>query len=188
MVLVGWVAGGARWGIPQPLTSHCSSQTAQHPWAPARLIFQLLLQPVLPRCTPAAVGLELPAAPDTEPTQARWHGSGAVGQWQGHGSVARPCCRAARDGTDTRILPKATLQSCSPIPHCGTAGCTPARAGLGAPFSLHPTHTHTQPGAAHCQHNPQPRCVPGLRWQRDSPPRLSPAPLTPSPTCLGVSS
>lgn len=111
-----------------------------------------------------------------------WDSGRAMGQWHGHaaelhgmgqtpGSSLKPPCRAAP--LFPTAGPLAAPQHGQGWEHPSV--CTPH------------THTHTQPGAAHCQHNPQPRCVPGLQWQRDSPPRLSPAPLTPSPTCLGVS-
>lgn len=80
LVLMGWVAGGAGWGVPQPLTPHSSAVSGSsqaHPPVPATAS-------LLPCCTPAhsTAGLELTAPPDTEPPQARWHG---MGQWYGHG-------------------------------------------------------------------------------------------------------
>lgn len=123
------------------LFPHSSAVPGPQPGSSSHLLPQPLSSPAAPQRR-ALWGLELTAPLDTETTQAWWHGSEAVGQWHGHGSVAWPHHRAARDGTDTRILIKAAVQCCSPAPYCGTCWPAPQHGQRWEhPSAWHPTHT-----------------------------------------------
>lgn len=163
------------------LFPHSSAVPGPQPGSSSHLLPQPLSSPAAPQRR-ALWGLELTAPLDTETTQAWWHGSEAVGQWHGHITELH---RMGQTPGSSLKLP------CSAAPlllTVGPAGLHPSMGSVGS--TLQPGTPHTQPGAAlvqglsaHCQPNPQPGCIAGLGWQRDSLPRPSPAPPTPS-SCL----